>query len=54
MSKYNLLIGIEKIKNLFSIKFVKDTGFTIGSHFLVGISGLLINTIIGNNYGVAS
>ena len=45
---------IEKIKNLFSIKFVKDTSFTIVSHFIVGVSGLLINTVIGNHFGVGN
>lgn len=48
------MIGIEKIKNLLSIKFVKDTSFTIISHFIVGISGLLINTVIGNHFGVSN
>lgn len=46
------MIGIEDINKLFKIKFVRDTGFTISSHFLVGISGLLLNTIIGNSFGV--
>ena len=47
------MIGINKIKNLYKIKFVKDTGFTFLSHIFIGISGLLLNTIIGRYYGVA-
>lgn len=43
-----------KIKNLLSIKFVKDSGLTIVANFLVGISGLFVNTIVGNHYGVAN
>ena len=46
------MIAVKKIKNLFAIKFVEDTSFTIVSHFIVGISGLFINTLIGNHFGV--
>jgi len=38
----------------FKIKFIKDTSYTLASHFLVGISGLLINTLIGNYYGASA
>ena len=43
-----------KIKKLKEIKFVKDSSYTILSHFFLGISGLLVNTIVANYYNVES
>lgn len=40
----------KKILELFSIKFARDSVWTMVSHFFVAISGLLINTIVGNHY----
>lgn len=41
---------INLYKKIREIKFVKDTILTMFSHFFVGISGLVINTIVGNHY----
>ena len=43
-----ILINVSAYKS----KFANDTGFTIGSHLLVGICGLILNTLIGSFYGV--
>jgi len=40
--------------NFLSIKFVKDTVWTILSLFFVGITGLLINTLVGNYFNIES
>jgi len=42
---------IEKIKNTFQIKFVGDSLLTTMSHAFIGISGLIINTIVAIHYG---
>ena len=42
---------VEKIKNTIQIKFVSDSLLTIISHVLVGISALIINTIVAVKYG---
>ncbi|MBT6158518.1 MAG: oligosaccharide flippase family protein [Candidatus Marinimicrobia bacterium] len=42
---------IEKIKNAIQIKFVGDSLLTTISHAFIGISGLIINTIVAIHYG---
>jgi O-antigen/teichoic acid export membrane protein len=42
---------IEKIKNTFQIKFVGDSLLTTMSHAFIGISGLIINTVLAIHYG---
>jgi O-antigen/teichoic acid export membrane protein len=54
MKNFHYLVKIKKVKNLFNVKLVKDASFTIRSHFTEGISGLLINTVIGNHLGVGN
>lgn len=41
---------VEKIKNTIKIKFVSDSLLTIISHVFIGVSGLIINTIVAVNY----
>ena len=40
--------------NTYKSKFAKDTGIIVASHLLVGISGLLLNTLVGSFYGVSN
>ena len=47
------MLDIASIKKLLLNKFAKDSVWVVSSHFLVGISGLAINTIIGLNYHAA-
>lgn len=40
----------DKIINLYKIKFVSDTSWTFCSTFIVGFSGLILLTLIGNKF----
>ena len=40
------------IKELLSKKFVSDSMFAIAAHIFVGISGLIINSLVGIYYSI--
>lgn len=42
----------DKINSIKGSKFIIDSSWTIVSHLIVGISGLLINTLVGIHYNV--
>lgn len=44
---------IIKIKALLQYKFVKDSAWTFISYIILAFSGVIINILIGNNYGPA-
>jgi hypothetical protein len=42
---------INQIQKLVQFKFVQDSIFVLGSHVILGLSGIIANIIIGNGYG---
>lgn len=51
--RFNLVSKFNKVLKFYNIKFVSDSFFTLLSHLIVGFSGLLLNTIISNYYGIS-
>ena len=49
----NLFSNFNEVFNFYKIKFIRDSFFTLISHLILGISGLLLNTIISNYYGIS-
>ncbi len=43
-------MNISSIQKFFSVKFISDSIIAIGAHIFVGISGLIINSLIGIYY----
>jgi len=43
-------LNISSIQKFFSVKFISDSIIAIGAHIFVGISGLIINSLIGIYY----